>query len=288
MKLGIKYNQSNDDYHKPNKFVSSSQLKLLLDDPVMFHKKYILKEVKDEHKDYFDVGNAFHTALLEPHKCNDEFITYTGIKRGAKWEEFKAKHKGKTILGNKQGLETRILINNVNKCNLAKPLLIGDSELSVYSKLNERFIKVRFDKINILEGFGMDLKSTTGQLIGSKGKFACMNKIAALDYDLSAALYLDAFNYVHEKACKQKGIEFKPLEKWYWIFSSKDFQQCRIFSASRKMLQNGRKKYTLAIKLLKQYEAANWELETFTDKIEDIDPIESDLITETSEDLEWK
>lgn len=279
-KIGIFYGEPNEVYHSDNGFVSSSALKLILEDPIKYKAKYIDKTLKQEQKDAFDVGNAFHTKLLEPDKFDKEYAKFDGMKKGKKWTEFKDKNKNKTILGNKQWLEYELLVQATLEHPDSLQLLEGKSEVSIYIKLEGIWIKVRFDKLNLSKGFGMDLKSTTGLLIGKKGTYKCLQSIAGLDYDLSAALYLDAVNKILKIIAEKKGEEPKVIDKWYWIFASKDFKSCKILLASDLMLQNGRKKYKLAIELLKKYEASNWETEDLKEGIEIVDPLTSDLITD--------
>lgn len=279
-KQGIFLNKPNDVYHSDDGFKSSSQLKVILNDPMKYYKKYITKELPKEEKDAFVIGNAWHCKILEPHLFDKEYTSYSGgIKRGEKWEKFKKANKGKTILGNKQLLEFDNLCKAVEKSTIVKPYLEGDHEVSVYVKLEGYDIKVRFDVLNKLQQFGCDPKSMQGNLIGIKGKYRCQQQIAGLDYDLSAALYMDAYNLLIEMINKQKGKEvYKPLTAWYWLFASKEFAHCRIFKATEKMLKNGRKKYKIAIELLKKYEASNWELKEFEEQVEEIDPLDSDLV----------
>ncbi len=276
---GIFRNESNEEYHADNGFVSSSALKLLLDDPIRYKAKYIDKTLKQESKEVFDIGNAYHTYFLEPDKFKGEYCTFTGKqKRGKDWEAFKAKNEGKIILGNKGWLEVQNLIASTRAHPDHGRLLEGEPELGFYTTLNDRQVKVRFDKLNIQLGFGMDLKSTTGLLLGSKGTYKCLQTIAGLDYDLSAALYLDAANKVLKKVAEIKGTEYVPITKWYWVFASKDYRSCKILQASDAMLQNGRKKYTMALELLDKYEKSGWESEDLKEGIEIVDPLSSDLV----------
>lgn len=277
---GIFYNEPNEIYHSDNGFISSSALKLLLEDPIRYKAKYIDKTIKPDQKDAFDVGNAYHTKLLEPHKFAKEYGKFDGMKKGKKWEEFKKANEGMTILGNKGWLEYENLVKSTKMHPDHKRLLEGKSEVSFYTTLEDIKVKVRFDKLNLDKGFGMDLKSTTGLLLGSKGTYKIKQSIAGLDYDLSAALYLDAANKILKILADKKGVEFVPIKDWYWIFASKDYASCKICKASDAMLQNGRKKYKLAIELLKKYQSSNWESEDLKEGIEIIDPLDSDLILE--------
>jgi hypothetical protein len=277
-KIGLFYNKSMNEYHQLDGFLSSSQLKDLFNDPALFHAKNILKSIPKKEADYFDVGNAYHTAFMEPEKYNNEFIAFDGRRNGDKWKEFKKKHEDKTILGNKSALEVDTLLRGTLASKAACSFLDKSKfEASVYVKLNGFPVKVRFDILQLHLQRAADPKSITGMLIGEKGKYVCQKRISDLDYDLSAALYLDAYNEL-ARILRAQGKDFPELKEWFWIFASKDFEQCRTFKATKLMIQNGRAKYQLAIERFKEYEAKNWKMEVFEDRIEDIDPLKSDII----------
>ena len=289
-KKGIFYGESNENYHSDNGYRSSSQLKDAINDIVMYYQKYILKTIKKEEKECYAVGNAYHCKILEPKKFKDEFVKMEGIKRGEKWKVFEAKHKGKTILGNKSWLEYELLVESTLANKDAVRLLKGSqNEVSIYTEIEGFPIKVRFDILNIEKGYGADPKSTTGLLIGRKGTYVCRKKIAGLDYDLSAALYMDAVNKVltmiHAKSGK-KGLP-KLIKTWYWIFASKDFKSCKVLEASPAMLENGREKYKLAIAEIKKQEAANWKTKDLEEGIEIIDPLPNDIVGQECEIEGW-
>lgn len=272
-KMGMFNNEKNDIYHLNNGFTSSSALSLMIDDPTRYFKKYIEKSLPQEHKDCFDLGNAFHTKLLEPANYDKEFTTWGSRRSGPEWKKFEKENEGKIILANKQILEFDTLIKAVNKNKLATGLLDGGkSELSVYFKLDGFKSKVRFDKVNFEAMHGLDLKSTTGDLIGERGKLQCQQTIRQRNYDLSAAYYLDTLNALRRHLGK------KEIFVWYWIFASKEYPNSRIFQASELMLDNGRKKYKRAIELIQKYEKNNWKVEDFENRIELLDPISADLL----------
>lgn len=278
-KIGIFYNKSNDDYHTQDGFWSSSQLSLLFDDPILFHSTYITKTIEKKQKDCYDVGNAFHCKILEPEKFKDEYAYFNGRKSGNAWKVFKEENEGKTILGNKQWLEFETLVKNMKDSKLVKKY-IDDSknEVSIYVLLDGFPIKVRFDIMQLQFNRAADPKSTTGELTGLKGRIACQQKIAGLNYDLSAALYMDAWNELVKLLKKKTGKDYPVLKEWFWIFDSKDHNSLRIFKASELMLENGRTKYRKAIDSFKEYEKKKWKIEIFDERVEEIDPSRSDII----------
>lgn len=252
--MKIVKDMTNDEYHSDNGYYSSSQLKLMLQDPELFHQKYILKKTKQEKKEVFDIGNAVHIRLLEPEKYEDEVAFWDGkIKRGAKWDEFKSKHDGKIIIGNMAKFQVDLAINNVLNTPSTLPYLTGgQAEVSYFGELEGLPVKIRTDYLGKGNSFIQDIKTTTGLIT----ELSVKKKIEQLDYDLSAAQY-----------CDLTGVD-----KFVWIFTSKDFESCRVFIASPEMLENGRKKYKDAIKLIKYYQSIDWK---FSESVIEIDPIRS-------------
>ena len=109
-------------------------------------------------------------------------------------------------------------------------------------------------------GFIMDLKSTTGN---AKDIEKTIGKIDSYDYDLSAALYVDAFNvYLAEK-----GLPL--IHTFKWVFASKDFVNCKVYNSTPEMLAVGRAKYMKALRDIVKYKNNGWQ---FIDEEADIKP----------------
>lgn len=241
---------TNEEYHSDPDSLSSSGLKLILDSPEMFYKKYILKDVKKEHNDNFDVGTAIHARILEPEEYAKNIVYYSGTRRGKVWDEFKKIHDGKMILGDIQKLQIDTMYDAFIKSEIGPKLLSnGDAELSLFTDLHGIDIRVRADFIDSDRKIIFDLKSTTGNITEEKFQKMVENKFYG--YDLQMALYVDAFGTV-----KDESYDF------YWIVMSKDTGDVKFFKASEELIQQGRKKYKRAIELYNKYTAEGWEFKT--------------------------
>ena len=270
---------SSEAYHSaPNSF-SSSQLKTMLEDPEIFYRRYITKEIERETMSAFDVGTYFHTAILEPEKLNLECAVFGGIRRGKEWEAFKVANVAKTIITQSELDQAETLIKAVKSSDLAmKYLKQGKPEVSafldmyiyegnIYSKGYRLSLvgwmkdpegyqlaakkgihlvfKVRADLLGD-KGFILDLKSTTGNI---KNEFNMRATISKYSYDLSAALYLDLFTLATGRY----------YHTFIWTFASKDYGTCKNYVASDKNIKVGRAKYMKAILTLADYIASEWK-----------------------------
>jgi hypothetical protein len=274
---------TSEAYHSHKVSYSSSQLKSMLEDPEVFYKKYITKEIERESIPAFDIGTYFHTAILEPEKLTLECAVYGGIRRGKEWEAFKITNEGKAIITKSELTQAETLVRAVRASKLALGYLTqGKPEISVFVDLyiyestiycNGSFldsfsgwtptiasefqaakdkgvkltIKVRADLLGD-SGFILDLKSTTGNV---KQDHAMRAKISSYCYDLSASLYLDIFTIATGKT----------YDTFIWTFASKDFGTCRNYVASSKNIAIGRAKWMKAILLLSKYIKQGWEFE---------------------------
>lgn len=269
MKQGFYTDLSNKEYHAETGFLSSSMLKLILDSPEMYYKKYILKEVSEKHNDAFDVGTAIHTRILEPETYAGTITSFSGVRRGKRWDEFSALHKDKIILGDLQVMQVDKMYEAFLKSELG-PALIKDGipEYSLFTQLNGKPVKVRADyfklskdkcKITIF-----DVKSTTGAIDANSFLKGAESK--RLSYDLQSAFYVDAYDknvmrYISEKGTTE--VEF------VWIVISKDIGDIKFFKATPELLEQGREKYKRAMKLIDKYNELGWD---FKQEIIDLYP----------------
>lgn len=270
LKPGFNKNISNEDYHADREYKSSSALKLILKDPREYYRKYVLNEQDNMNKDSLNIGSYFHTRILEPHLLEEEYALFTGkSRRGKEWEEFKEKAQDKTIITSSQkylvdGMiekfeEASVTIGNVTnekEVKISSFFNGGKAEETLCGELNGYKVKVRFDYRKEFEDFGSinDLKTTAGSI----AKKEDVQEVCDYwGYHISAALYVDLVT-------KQTG---KPHD-FYFVFSSKKDGQCRIFKASEKMLERGRREYKQAIQLLKKAEKTNIY---FDNKIEELE-----------------
>lgn len=286
----------NLEYHGAENTFSSSQLKTMLEDPEVFYKKYVTKEIERETLSAFDVGTYFHTAILEPEKLSEECAVFEGgIRRGKEWDEFKANAGSRAIITKTEKETANRLIAaiknspvSMNLLNKSKPevsafieVFVFDDE--VYSVKNDDcyqltsigwvpnysmelsalkefatklVIKVRADALGVGTGVISDLKSTTGNC---KNAYEMQAKVNSYQYDLSAALYLDVFNMASDEE----------YHTFVWLFASKDLGNAKAYRATDKNIMVGRAKWRKAVIDLAFYINNNWE---FTDSLGEIGP----------------
>lgn len=298
------YDLDSADYHGTPNTYSSSQFKDCLDDEELFFKKYIEKSIAREEIAAFDVGNYFHTGVLEPHKLKEDFAIYPGaIRRGENWERFQEKNAGKIFVTRKQVEQAEGLIKAIQDSPVAmgyikkgkpevstfleiavhrgeifapKKKLVLDRKgwVSYFGKIStdavRMVVKTRADVLG--EDFVLDLKSTTGN---AKSVKAMRDKISYYNYDLSAALYLDVF----------EAVTSKPYSTFIWSFASKDYMNSRSYAASERNILVGRAKYRKAILKIADGLSSNWVfsdvlgiLEPNTYELEHIMESETDLV----------
>ena len=295
---------TSEEYHGLRGTYSSSQLKTMLEDPELFYKSYITKEIEKKENTNFNVGTYFHTAVLEPEKLDLECAVFTGTRSGEKWRKFQEENAGKCIITDGAELrDAEIIIKAtkespiaMNLVNNSKPEVSAFAELfiisgEIYGFRNEECFSLQpsgwvkttggYDEEQIKEfGFRMIVKvradayseilKTISDLkstsVNACKIFDVTAAVAEYSYDLSASFYLDIFWLV-------TGIEF---DRFIWIFASKKYQNCKSYVASHKNILIGRAKWTKAVRLIEQYERSNW---SFEDSLGEIGP--------TSYNLEW-
>ncbi len=254
MMKGIYKDLSNAEYHGNTTHRSSSALKLLLDDPTEFHKKYILGTSPALEGEHFDIGTAIHAKVLEPEKYDDQVTVYTGkVKRGREWEEFKALNPNKIILGNMGAMRVERASSALLRHKGIRELIEmnGESELAFFITINNLPVKSKKDRISLEGKFILDVKSMAG-IINEPTIHAQVEKWS---YDLSAALYLDIANAVLKE--KKEPL----IEKFYWAFTSTDMDDAKLVECMPEMIEQGRSKYQKAIKLYQMYTENGWKIE---------------------------
>lgn len=300
---GLVEDMSSEDYHSYPGTYSSSQLKTILEDPEIFHRKYIAKTEEKVGGAHFDVGTYFHTSILEPHKLKTECAVYAGIRRGKAWDEFQIVNAGKCIVTESEMKQAEGLVEAVKNSPVAMGRLgRGRPEVSAFvditisggdifspngdvlgkygwetskgRKVNKKkctvlALKTRADLL--AETFILDLKSTTGN---AKNEYTMRASISKYSYDLSAALYLDIFSLATERT----------ISEFIWTFASKDCFNSRSYMASEDNIQIGRAKWRKAAMLLAEGMETGWvfedsmgilnpniwEYEHIKDKVEDL------------------
>lgn len=290
-----------DAYHGMTGTYSSSQFKDLLDDEDVFIQKYIKKTIAREESAAFDIGSYFHTGVLEPHKLKMDCVVYPGkVRHGKEWEKFKLKNKNRTIVTQSQKDQAEGLVRAVKDSPVAQEFLDGDPEVSLITEINihegriyaphygkvltingwEDGPKKRFDKAYVIfvrvradmlgETYISDLKSTTGN---ARSKQEMRQKISYYQYDLSASLYVDMFSLLRPK-----------IERFVWIFASKDLFNSRSYEASENNMKVGRAKYMKAMLKLGDCASNNWASVDYLDMLEPL-PHEMEHLIERDRDL---
>ena len=250
MDLGFNNEVSNEDYHGDRTYVSSSALKLILKDPKEYFKVYVKNEKNNISRAAFDFGTYVHALVLEPDTIERDFAIFEGAsRRGKVYDEFKKANEGKIILTQSQALKADGMVENLRKNKKANDIIDlaeGAVEQTLCVELDGVKVKVRTDYNNqtaaiinehvIPFGLIVDVKTTSDPI----DKFSIGKTIARYDYDLSAALYIDALQ-------EQLGTE----QTFIFCFMSKLTNEVEMYQASDEMIENGRRKYKAAIKKLK-------------------------------------
>jgi len=268
---GFHNDMSNNDYHGDLTHFSSSSLKMLLKDERKFHSKYVLKEDQHEEENTnFIVGSYIHSLILEPHLTKEEFAIHNGTRRGKAYKEFKEINRGKDIVtATEHEMATQMIFNY--KKNEYAPQLISDgqAEQSLFTHINKVPIKVRPDYVYVdaKSGYIVDVKTTGDKL----DRASLMRIVGRFDYDLSAALYVDAYE-------QQLGVPFN----FFFIFlSKKEPYEVIAIKASRQLIDNGRRKYVWAMrKYEKGLETGIW----YKEGIQELYIFKSDMFEIPEED----
>jgi len=269
IKEGVYYDMTDEVYHEQHgekeHYFSSSQLKTILEDPIKFKKEYILNKKAPTPaalQDAFDVGTLVHTAILEPDKLKGSYAKWpAGSNRtGAVWEEFQEKNKGKLIMNPTMLKAANLCIKNLKSSPLCmEQFKDGEAEVSFFVEFMGLRVKVRTDWLRATSID--DLKTMKGNV---RDADSIKKKVKALNYDLSAAFYVDVVNHCIDKF----ELDRPKLETFRWIFSSKDKECAQVYDAQA-YLPLGRAKYRKAIELIHKHSAGGWE---FPEEIIHIEP----------------
>jgi hypothetical protein len=292
---------TSEEYHTFKGTFSSSQLKDMVDDPELFYKKYISREIEKEHVPAFDVGTYFHTAILEPEKLDLECAVYTeGIRSGKKWEAFKEANKGKAIITGNEKEVADLMIKATKDSPVAmKTLSTSKPEVSAFIVLYVLYGHIYTFRGGVCFYLGMDgwvegshdndpedikefgvevvmkvradaLDETNATISdlkstghNAKKKHDIQSSISSYKYDLSAALYLDIFSMM------PFGDKYVTFKKFIWIFASKKFGNAKSWQASKTNIRIGRAKWKYAVLEIARYKKSNW---VFDDCLEVLEP----------------
>jgi len=241
-------------YHKDRRYVSSSQLKMLLSDPEEHYRRYILNEPQ-EAKDYYDFGTYIHALFLEPETVADSFVFSETLERkGPSWDRLVAENPSKTCLSKLQRQQAQQVYDLVVKAPIRlhngqeiilsiKDLLTGGEAECTHVIENAlcrgaKGLKVRCDYKGTLFGKPTiyDIKTMSDSLTMVNIRKVCEK----YEYALSAAMYQDVVK-------QSTGID----HDFVFIFINKsprsESDAIRVVKASELFLHKGRAQYMYAI-----------------------------------------
>ncbi len=239
--------KENQAYHSDASVLSSSMLKMILDDPAKFKHEYLDGNRADSGAAHFVEGTFVHSLILEPEKVQMEYAIFNGFaKRGTAYEDFKSANGDKTILSIVQKERCLQLLEGYKARPEAVGLITGGSaEHTLNSTVLDVPVKCRADYINFEAGYIVDVKTTAEASDSETFK----HTVKRFSYDLSAALYIDIAQQVFEKS-----FDF------YWIVLSKEDKMCEVYKASNKTLNDGDAAVKQALRLYTRCkETGIWE-----------------------------
>jgi len=158
-----------DDYHKDVSAISHSGLDEVLEDPAIYYEKRIAKLYGDEDTASFAFGRRLHDALLQPGEFGAGVVTVPanvlgkgGIRAGAKYKAFAAKHAGRALVKPDEPL-TR-MIASAARSSVVRNLIAndGDYEHTIFWHDDEYDVerRCRCDFLHLDRETIVDIKST--------------------------------------------------------------------------------------------------------------------------------
>lgn len=245
LQLGIN-ECDNKTYHADRNYLSSSLLKTINKSLAQYHREYILGE-KPEMKPSaaLEEGSLAHTLILEPHMFSSDYIKYPGFdKREKDYAKFKAAiptSDKRTIISAAQLSKVKAWVQSYKLHPTASSYIEGGiPEQTICALLNDVPIKVRFDSINVEQGFIADVKTTRDP--GGLEFFKACALSDMYSYHLSAALYLAVAEQFYGK----------PFD-FYFIVLSKQDVTCEVYKLSAATRAIGK---SLVNKALEKYKQA--------------------------------
>ncbi len=223
--------------------VHATGLKDLLVSPRLYKAR---REQPREDTDTLRGGRANHTAVLEPDTFLLNYLCWRksdGIRRGAKWEAFKASAGDRTIITEEQ-YRTAIAVRDAVRSHKVAKVLLSDSGRAEAS-IRWTHARTGLACKSRLDWWGsalVDLKTTRDP---SPRKFAA--DAARLGYAMQLAFYADAVASVGGGAPPVKIIAAQSVEPFDVV----------VYSVDEATLAIGRQQYEEAIDLLIRCKESN-------------------------------
>jgi hypothetical protein len=175
-----------------------SRVKLLPDEPELFHGRYISGEFPQPESADMRIGTALHALVLEakpPLTPPADVLTSNGQRRGKAWEAWQAQHAGETVLLQSEAELVQRMAAGVRASHHAAWLLEADGpvEQEVYWTDVDTGLALRakLDKLAAMSpgvAWVVDLKTTRDPVTPEAFARTCLR----LGYHRQAAWYLDA------------------------------------------------------------------------------------------------
>lgn len=197
--MNVNFKLSNEEYHAHDNLSRTDLLNFFRG-----YERYEYSLDHCEQKDEFDIGTAFHMAILEPNRYRSEVVAYDGIRRGKEWDKFSGENAGRLILKQSDYDIVKGMINSLWDNPIAGNI-VDESihEVSIFweDKATELSLKIRPDILlpnkSGIPGLVADLK-TTAAGGADANDFRRTIELQGYGYDLQAYLYLEGSNCAKE------------------------------------------------------------------------------------------
>lgn len=190
--MKIYNNLTNAEYRSKKEFLSSSDIKTLLENPYNFKN-----EIVREQTDNLILGSLIHTLILEPNVYERDYKEMSELNAKTKeGKELKAKLEQEAKEQNKSLISVDLKTKAFNVVEAFKKTKIynlfkenGESELSIFDKIEGVPCKCRPDYYIKDKNIILDLKTTNLQ--GGASADGFIKAVANFKYYIQAALYLE-------------------------------------------------------------------------------------------------
>lgn len=225
----------NDDslYYSDKKYVSNSMLGRLMESPHLFNL-WMNGEYEYPKNPNFVIGRYVHTAVLEPNKVEDFFVSdYRTRTSGGFKEDIKKYGYDWVVTASEAEMSSAIQAQIEKREKLNELLIFAEKEVPFISEYNGIPIKGKVDAITEIDGMKVviDLK-TTGKEVT---KFP--SSARSFDYDRQA--------YFYKNLTGADAFMFIPVEKSYPYTPA-------IYTASEEFLAQGKYKFEKAMNFYKR------------------------------------
>lgn len=188
----VDYNMTNEKYRSMREYLSSSDIKQILDNPYKFKIDF-----KAERKDSFILGSLIHTLILEQDKFDRDYLiipelnlrTTEGRVKRLEFEDL-AKGENKTLVSAEMYAKACDIVSNFKNTSLYNLFKSdGVAEVSYFSQIEGVKCKCRPDYVINGRNIILDLKTTSLENGASADVF--LKSVANFKYYIQASLYLE-------------------------------------------------------------------------------------------------